>query len=65
MSTNIAPVATGQVSLDDLIARIRDAHVSVVSAFNSAIDNAVTTGKLLIEAKKQTPRTVGQVPQTL
>ena len=29
MSANIAPVAAGQVSLNDLIARIRDAHISV------------------------------------
>ena len=56
MSANIAPVAAGQVLLNDLIAGIRDAHASVVSASNSAIDNAVTAGKLLIEAKKQTPR---------
>ena len=55
MSANIAPVAAGQVSLNDLAARIRDAHVSVVSAFNSAIDNAVIAGKLLIEVKKKTP----------
>ena len=54
MSKNMAPVATGQV-LDDLIARIRDAHVSVASAFNSTIDNAVTAGELLIKAKELTP----------
>jgi hypothetical protein len=55
MPSNIAPVAADQVFPNDLVARIRDAHVSVVSAINSAIDNAVTVGKLLIEAKKQTP----------
>jgi hypothetical protein len=48
---NIAPTTSGQVSyLNDLATRIRDAHVSVVLAIN----NAVTAGKLLIEAKKQT-----------
>ena len=55
MLANIAPVVAGQVSFDDLTVRIRDAHLSVVSAINSATDNAVTAGKLLIEAKKQTP----------
>ena len=55
MLANIAPVVASQVSLDDLTIRIRDAHLSVVSAINSATDNAVTAGKLLIEAKKQTP----------
>jgi hypothetical protein len=58
---NIARVAAGQVN--DLVARIRDAHVSVVSALNGAIDNAVRAGKLLIEAKKQTPH--GQWSQFL
>ena len=55
MLANIAPVVAGQVSFDDLTVRIRDAHLSVVSAINSATDNAITAGKLLIEAKKQTP----------
>jgi hypothetical protein len=52
MTGNIALKVPGQ-SLADLATRIRDAHVSVVSAFASAIDNAIVAGKLLIEAKKQ------------
>jgi hypothetical protein len=48
-------VPAGQVPLADLATRIREAHASVVSASNSMIDNAVIAGKLLIEAKKQTP----------
>jgi hypothetical protein len=53
MHGNILLTAAGQValSLDDLATRIRNAHASVVSAFNSAIDNAITAGRLLIEAK--------------
>jgi hypothetical protein len=55
MSANIAPVTAGQVSLNDLIARIREAHVSVASAFNSAIDNAIVAGEMPIKAKELTP----------
>jgi hypothetical protein len=51
--TNIALRVSGQ-SLNDLAIRIRDAHASVISSYNSAIDNAIMVGKLLIEAKKQT-----------
>jgi hypothetical protein len=48
-------VAAGQASLADLATHIRNAHVSVVSAFASAIENAIEAGKLLIAAKAQTP----------
>jgi hypothetical protein len=55
MSANIAPTVAGQVSLNDLTVGIHDAHVGVVSAFNSAIDNAIVAGELLIKAKELTP----------
>jgi hypothetical protein len=53
MPANVAPVTAGQVS-----PRIRDSHVSVVSAINGAIDNVVTAGKLLIDAKKSNVRQI-------
>jgi hypothetical protein len=58
MHGNIVPINPSQVviSLDDLAIRIRDAHASVVSAFASAIDNAIEAGRSLIAAKKQAPR---------
>jgi hypothetical protein len=52
--SNTCVVPAGQAFLAELADRIRDAHVSVVSAFTSWIDNAILAGKLLNQAKKQT-----------
>jgi hypothetical protein len=56
MTITAAQAATQEIRVDikslaDLAARIRDAHASVISAFNSAFDNAIMAGKLLIAAK--------------
>ena len=39
-------------SVDDLSARIRDAHTGVATAFSNAIDRAIDAGEALILAKK-------------
>jgi hypothetical protein len=51
MSGNIAPVAAGQVFLNDLVARIRNAHISVISAISNAVQHALAAGKALNTAK--------------
>jgi hypothetical protein len=51
MSANIAPVAAGQDYLNDLVARIRDAHISVISTLSNAVQHALAAGKALNAAK--------------
>jgi hypothetical protein len=56
MHGHIVPTHGGQAtpSLDALAARIRDAHASVLSGFNTATDNAIVAGNLLAAAKADT-----------
>ena len=46
-------VESAPTILEDLAARINQAHDQVEQAFVSAVENALTAGKLLLEAKRQ------------
>ena len=51
MSANMALAAPSQVFLNELAARIRNAHISVISAFSNAVQHALAAGKALNAAK--------------
>jgi hypothetical protein len=51
MSANIAASTADQGSLNELAARIRDAHAGVATAFSNALDRALDAGETLIFAK--------------
>jgi hypothetical protein len=54
MSAHMTASTAGQdsPSVDDLVARIRDAHTAVTTAFSNALDRAIDAGETLIITKK-------------
>jgi hypothetical protein len=56
-SSNKASIVPGQATLDQLAAKVRDAHAGVVAAFGKAVQHALTAGQTLNAAKssKQIP----------
>jgi hypothetical protein len=58
MTGHIVPVPAGQAgatSLDELCARVRDAHSGINTAFSNAIDRAIDAGRALVAAHDLTP----------
>jgi hypothetical protein len=53
VQSNSPPAAAGQISLDELERRIRDAHAGVGAAFSNAVHHALTAGQALNVAKPQ------------
>jgi hypothetical protein len=52
---NSSSPATQEISLDDLVDKVRQAHAGVATALSNAVQHAIGAGQTLLAAKRRTP----------